>query len=71
MTVVDDAYQLFADEDRAFVADATDELKLLEDMKKSSKLVVKATSSRGTETTDTYSLTGLGQALEAVATACP
>ncbi len=71
VTVGDDAFQLFADEDRAYVADATEESKLIEAMKKSPKLVVKATSSRGTETTDTYSLAGLGPALDAVATACP
>jgi invasion protein IalB len=71
VTVGDAAFQLFADEDRAYVADATEELKLIEAMKKSSKLVVQATSTRGTQTTDTYSLSGLGQALDAVATACP
>lgn len=71
VTVGDTAFQLFGDEDRAYVADATEELKLVEAMKGSSTLVVKATSTRGTETTDTYSLKGLGQALEAVASACP
>lgn len=71
VTVGADAFQLFAQDDRAYIADATEELKLIEAMKKASKLVVKATSSRGTQTTDTYSLNGLGQALQAVATACP
>jgi invasion protein IalB len=71
VTVGDAAFQLFADADRAYVADATEELKLVEAMKRGSKLVVKAVSARGTETTDTYSLNGLGQALEAVASACP
>lgn len=71
VTVGDAAFQLFADEDRAYVADTAEEQKLIEAMKSGSKLVVKATSTRGTETTDTYSLAGLGQALEAVATACP
>lgn len=71
VTVGDTAFKLFADDDRAYVADATEELKLIDAMKKGSKLVVQATSARGTQTTDTYSLTGLGQALQAVATACP
>jgi invasion protein IalB len=71
VTVGDNEFKLFAEEDRAYVADATEELKLIEAMKKASKLVVQATSSRGTQTTDTYSLTGLGQALQAVASACP
>lgn len=71
VTVDADEFELFADEDRAFVADAAAEQKLIDAMKKGSKLVVKATSSRGTQTTDTYSLTGLSQAMDAIATACP
>jgi hypothetical protein len=69
--VGNDAFKLFAKDERAFVADETDELKLIEAMKKGSKLVVQATSERGTATTDTYSLTGLGQALQAMAASCP
>ncbi len=71
VTVGADAFRLFADDDRAYVADSTEELKLVEAMKKGSTLVVKATSTRGTLTTDTYSLTGIGKALDAVASACP
>jgi hypothetical protein len=71
VTVGTDAFKLFPQEDRAYVADSTDELKLIEAMKKGSQVIVKATSARGTQTTDTYSLQGLGQALQAVATACP
>jgi invasion protein IalB len=71
VTVGTDAFALFVKDDRAYVADPTEELKLLEAMKKGSKLVVQATSERGTQTTDTYSLSGLGQALQAIATACP
>lgn len=71
VTVGDQAFKLFPQEDRAYVADATEELKLVEALRKGSKVVVQATSTRGTETTDTYSLSGLGQALQAVATACP
>jgi invasion protein IalB len=71
VTVGTDSFTLFAQDDRAYVADATEELKLIEAMRKGSKVVVQATSTRGTQTTDTYSLQGLGQALQAVATACP
>jgi len=71
VTVGTDAFQLFGQEDRAYVSDATEELKLIEAMKKGSKVVVEATSARGTKTVDTYSLKGLGQALDAVSTACP
>lgn len=66
-----DAFNLFGKEDRAYVADPTEELKLLEAMKKGSKLIIKATSEKGTETTDTYSLSGLNQALQTMTQACP
>lgn len=71
VTVGSDEFQLFTKDDRAYVADATDELKLIEAMKKGSSLVVKATSARGTETTDTYSLQGITKALQEMASACP
>lgn len=71
VTVGEAAFQLFADEDRAYVADSTEELKLVEAMKKGTTMIVKATSTRGTLTTDTYSLNGLGRALDAVAAECP
>ena len=69
--VGNDTFTLFPKEERAYVADATEELKLIEAMKKGSKLTVQATSERGTATTDTYSLAGLSQALQALAAACP
>jgi len=71
VTVGNDAFTLFPKEDRAYVADATEELKLIEVMRKGSKLTVQATSERGTATTDTYSLSGLSQALQALAAGCP
>lgn len=66
-----DEFKLFSKEERAFVSDATQELKLIESMKKGSGLVVKATSERGTATTDTYSLNGFAQAIQELAKACP
>lgn len=71
VTVGSDEFQLFAKDDRAYVADPTEELKLIEAMKKGSSLVVKATSARGTDTTDTYSLQGVTRALQEMASACP
>jgi hypothetical protein len=40
-------------------------------LKKGSKLVVHGTSSRGTKTTDTYSLSGVTAAMDAIDKACP
>ena len=65
------SFKLFAKDDRVYVADATLELKLLETMKKASKLTVQATSERGTAVTDTYSLNGLTAALQAFTAGCP
>ena len=65
------AFKLFVKDDRAYVADATQELKLLEAMKKGSKLTVQATSERGTSVSDTYSLQGITNALQALAGGCP
>jgi hypothetical protein len=64
------AFKLFASDERAFVQDATSELKLLEAMRKGSKLTVTATTATGTEVTDTYSLSGLGQALGELQSTC-
>jgi invasion protein IalB len=63
-------FKLFVSGDRAYVADATEELKLLEAMRKGSTMTVQGTSERGTKTTDTYSLAGISQALAAVASNC-
>jgi invasion protein IalB len=67
-----DSFKLFPKDERAFVADATQELKLIEAMKKGTRLKVEAKGERGTTTTtDTYSLSGFSQAIQALAAACP
>jgi invasion protein IalB len=65
-----DTFSLFPKEERAYVADATQELKLVEALKKGTKADVTATSARGTETTDTYTLSGLTQALTELGKTC-
>jgi hypothetical protein len=64
------SFKMFVNGDRAYVADATEELKLLETMRKGSTMTVQGISERGTSTTDTYSLAGISQALQAIATNC-
>lgn len=64
------AFKLFVKDDRAFVADPTQELKLIEAMKKGSQLTVQATSERGTAVIDTYPLSGFTAALQALAGGC-
>ena len=63
-------FRLFASSDRVFVRDSTQELKLVEAMKKGSKLIVSVTSERGTEITDTYTLQGIGSALQKLQENC-
>lgn len=71
VSVGTEQFKLFIKDDRAYVADATQELKLVEAMKKGSKLMVEATAANGTAVADTYSLSGITQALQAQAAACP
>lgn len=51
-------FVLFTSEDRAWSPDQGTDQSMVSAMKKGSTMVVKGTSSRGTLTTDTYSLTG-------------
>ncbi len=64
------SYALFGAKDRAFVADPTQELKLVEAMKNGSELLVEVASERGAIVTDAYSLNGLGQALQKLRETC-
>lgn len=65
-----DTFKLTARDERAYIYDATQELKLIEAMKKGSEMVVMATSKRGTQTIDTYSLNGVTSALKSLANRC-
>lgn len=54
----------------AWMEDPADERRLIAAMKAGSSMIVKGTSSRGTLTTDQYSLLGLTAALESIDKAC-
>jgi hypothetical protein len=64
------SFKLHSNGDRGYVIDATDELKLLDAMKKGSNLIVLAQTEQGVMGKDTYSLGGLTQALQAITLAC-
>ena len=64
------SYGLFTSDDRAFLADPTAELKLIDAMRKAHTMQVKGVSDRGLATVDTYSLEGLTPALAAVTRGC-
>lgn len=64
------SFKMFTTGERAFVQDATAELKLVEAMRKGTKFTITATTASGTEVSDTYSLTGMGQALQQLQSTC-
>jgi invasion protein IalB len=63
-------WQLFTHKDGAWAESETEDKKLVQAMIKGSTMVVKGTSSRGTVTTDTYSLIGFTKAYQAISKAC-
>jgi hypothetical protein len=65
-----DKYPLYTQSDGAWIKNVAEEARLIDGMRKSSDLVVKGVSARGTQTTDRYSLKGIGQALDRVAQEC-
>lgn len=55
----------------AWIKNQAEEPKFVDALKKGAKLTIKAASLKGNVTTDTYSLSGLSQALERVEKECP
>lgn len=65
------SFKLFARDDRVFVDDATRELKLIEALKKGAKATLRVEPEKGGPVSETFSLAGFGQALQALAAHCP
>jgi invasion protein IalB len=63
-------FKLFPQEDKAFVADPTQELKLIDAMKRGSAMQVAATSDAGLATEDKFSLSGISNALKNLDAKC-
>jgi invasion protein IalB len=63
-------YVMYTQNDGAWVKNAAEEAQMVDAMRKGSDLVVKSVSALGTKTTDTYSLKGLGQAIDKVTEEC-
>lgn len=64
------SFDLVSKGTNAWIKNPAQEAEFINAMKKSAKLVVKAASIKGHVTTDSYSLTGLSQALESVEREC-
>lgn len=64
------AFAMYSQGDGLWIKNAAEEERMVEAMRKSADLVVKGISSKGTETTDTFSLKGLAQALDRISQDC-
>jgi invasion protein IalB len=64
-------FSLIAKGSNAWIKNTAEEAHFIEALKKSAKLIVKAASTKGRVTTDSYSLAGLSQALERIDKECP
>ena len=69
--VGDASFDLLPKGANLWVKNAAQESDLITEMRKGGKLVVKATSKKGNLTTDTYSLSGFGQAIDRAVKDCP
>ncbi len=70
LKVGDKSWDLFTDGGSAWAPTATDDQAIVKAMRAGSGMTVKGTSSRGTVTTDTYSLLGFSKAYAAISKAC-
>jgi hypothetical protein len=64
------AYAMYSQGDGLWIKNAAEEERMVEAMRKAADVVVKGVSAKGTETTDTFSLKGLAQALDRLAQDC-
>ena len=63
-------YAMYTQGDGLWIKNAAEEERMVEAMRKAADVVVKGVSSKGTETTDTFSMKGLAQALDRLAQDC-
>ncbi len=71
VTIGGQNFALAADDDKVYARDPADERKLLAAMSAGGPMTIKATSAKGTATTDQYSLDGVSLAVQKLQEACP
>ncbi|MBR1123257.1 Invasion associated locus B family protein [Bradyrhizobium lablabi] len=64
------SYAMYTQGDGLWIKNAAEEERMVEAMRKAADVTVKGISAKGTETTDTFSLKGLSQALDRLAQDC-
>lgn len=57
-------FAMYTQNDGAWIKNVAEEARLIDAMRKGADLTIRGTSSRGTQSTDTYSLKGLSQAMD-------
>jgi invasion protein IalB len=63
-------FAMYTQNDGAWIKNVAEEARLIEAMRKGADLTIRGTSSRGTQSSDVYSLKGLAQAMDRVAQEC-
>ena len=64
------SYAMYTQGDGLWIKNAAEEERMVDAMRKAADVTVKGMSAKGTETTDTFSLKGLAQALDRLAQDC-
>ncbi|MFL6817743.1 MAG: invasion associated locus B family protein [Bradyrhizobium sp.] len=64
------SFAMYTQGDGLWIKNAAEEERMVDAMRKASDVVVKGVSAKGTETTDSFSLKGLAQALDRLAQDC-
>jgi hypothetical protein len=64
------SFAMYTQGDGLWIKNAAEEERMVEAMRKAADVTVKGVSAKGTETTDTFSLKGLSQALDRLAQDC-
>jgi hypothetical protein len=64
------SYSMYTQGDGLWIKNAAEEDQMVQAMRRSADAVVKGVSAKGTETTDTFSMKGLSQALDRIAQDC-
>ncbi len=70
VTIGNKKFTLFTQDDTAWTPDSETDEELTEAIRQGSRMIVKGTSSRGTLTTDTFSLKGSGAAYKQISQKC-
>lgn len=64
------SFRLFTQDDSAWASDEATDNKITDGIKRGNSLVIKGASARGTETTDTFGLSGSSSAYKAISSEC-